>query len=177
MRLVEEVRDRQSRATSPAGVREIAAALQARLVSAGYVPADHADAELTIFVNYLSDGAWKLVPVSEPEVTMFSAYNKDSGVSSGSSNTPPTAMATYSGLPSWPTPDITSSNRPVLREKFQGHGGGSVRLRRLGRVANPVNPFPRITRRSRISLPSSASIRVIRGKDCIARSGQGGCVV
>ena len=78
---------------------EIAAALQTRLISAGYVPADHADAELTIFVNYLSDGAWKLVPVSEPEVTMFSAYNKDSGVSSGSSNAPPTAMATYSGLP------------------------------------------------------------------------------
>lgn len=78
---------------------EIAAALQARLISAGYVPADHAGAELTIFMNYLSDGAWKLVPVSEPEVTMFSAYNKDPGVSSGNSNTPPTAMATYSGLP------------------------------------------------------------------------------
>jgi len=78
---------------------EIAAALQARLISAGYVPADHAGAELTIFVNYLSDGAWRLVPVSEPEVTMFSAYSKDTDISSASSSTPPTAMATYSGLP------------------------------------------------------------------------------
>ena len=78
---------------------EIAAALHARLIGAGYVPADHTDAELTIFVNYLSDGAWKLLPTSEPEVNMFSAYSRDTDVSSGSSNTPPTAMATYSGLP------------------------------------------------------------------------------
>jgi len=78
---------------------EIAAALRARLLSAGYVPADHADAELTIFVHYLSDGAWKLVPVSEPEVIMFSAYNNDAGVTSTNSNIPPTAMATSSGVP------------------------------------------------------------------------------
>jgi len=54
---------------------EIAAALRARLISAGYVPADHADAELTIFVNYLSDGAWKLVPVSEPEISLAGGEN------------------------------------------------------------------------------------------------------
>ena len=54
---------------------EIVTALQARLISAGYVPADHADAELTIFVNYLSDGAWKLVPVSEPEMSLAGGEN------------------------------------------------------------------------------------------------------
>jgi hypothetical protein len=78
---------------------EIAAALQARLIGAGYVPADHAEAELTIFVNYLSDGSWKLLPVSEPELAMFSAYNNEAGISSRDSNATPAAMGTMSGLP------------------------------------------------------------------------------
>jgi hypothetical protein len=73
---------------------EIAAAVQANLISAGYVPVDHAGAELTIFVNYLSDGAWKLLPASEPEMSLAGGDNLNLGVAPTDNRIPVTT--TYS---------------------------------------------------------------------------------
>lgn len=97
MRRFEIVRSPRNRAQPE--FEEIAGALQARLIGAGYIPATHAEAELTIFVNYLSDGSWQMLPDSEPEGTLFGAYNNQAGNSSMDPNTPPAAMAMMSGPP------------------------------------------------------------------------------
>lgn len=91
LRKFEIVRSPRNRAQPE--FEEIAGTLQARLIDAGYVPVTHAEAELTIFVNYVNDESWELLPVSTPDINMFGGYNNQAGNSSMDPNTPPAAMA------------------------------------------------------------------------------------